>query len=90
MLKEFLELVKKCGNDVMFNKLEDKYFITYNDFFGFTEDGEEEFRIYDNELAVEMLGQWLKNNCIEFIDKYYETYVFNDFTVETGYLSFDI
>ena len=90
MLKEFLELAKKCGNDIMLDKHNNKYSLTYNDFLGFTDEGDEEFRAYDNALAVETLEQWLENNCIDFIDEYYEIYIFNDFKVETGYLSFDI
>lgn len=91
MLKEFLELVKACGNDVTLNKYKNgKYELTYNDFLGFTDDGDEEYREYDNELAVDTLQQWLENNCTYYNDDYYTIYIFNDFKVIAGYLSFDI
>ena len=90
MLNKFLSLIQKCGIDVDCYESEGIFHVTFQDFLGFNDNWEEEMRYYDNPAEVEYLENWLEENCNKKEEKLYTTYFFENFTVKTGYASYDI
>lgn len=90
MYNKLMSLIDACKNDVYFFQDSNKVYITFQDFLGFTDDGEEEMRDYDNLTEVAYLENWLWDNCIKKEEDFYTIYFFKDFSVEVGYASYDI
>ena len=90
MYNKLISLVDACGNDVDFYQESNKFYITFQDFLGFTDDWEEEMRDYDNPAEVAYLKNWLRHTCIKKEEDFYTTYFFKDFSVQVGYASYDI
>lgn len=91
MFNKFMELVKACGNDVeLYHWSDGGYELTLEDFEGFDKDWNEVMREYDNEEAIDILLDWLEDNCIDKTERLDIHYVFPDFQVTLGYASFDI
>lgn len=92
-LIQFLEKIIKCKNDVSlayFPSDDNNCYLTFNDFAYFDDDWNVVYRNYSNPRSIKELKEWLKENCIECDDKLYTRYYFDDFVVETGYVSYDI
>ena len=90
MKTTILKMLEKLGEDVDYYEYPSGNIeITINDFEGFTDDYDEIFRDY-NEIAVEELLEWLKQNSVQFTDDYYLKYTFEGFIVTVGYRSYDI
>lgn len=91
MFDEFMEMIKACGEDVLFAQVgENNYDLTYNDFDGFDEHWNEIEREYDNEDAVDALEDWMNEHCTSKVGDFYVDYIFPGFTVQVGYSSYDI
>lgn len=91
MFDEFMEMVKACGEDVLFAQVgEGNYNLTYNDFDGFDEHWRELEREYDNEEAVDALEDWMDEHCTSKVGDFYVDYIFPGFVVRVGYSSFNI
>ena len=90
MYNKLISLINACGNDVDFRQESNQFYITFQDFLGFTDDREEEMRDYDNPTEVACLENWLENNCIKKEEDFYTIYFFKDFSVQVDYASYDI
>ena len=90
MYNKLVSLIDACVNDVYFYQESNQFYITFQDFLGFTDDWEEEMRDYDNPTEVAYLENWLGNNCIKKEEDFYTTYFFKDFSVQVDYASYDI
>ena len=65
MYNKLISLIEACGNDVYFYQESNQFYITFQDFLGFTDDDKAEMRDYNNPAEVAYLKNWLKNNCIK-------------------------
>lgn len=91
MKKEIIEKVKELGNDADYRELRDGVIqITIDDFLGFNDDYQEEFREYENPQKVEAFKNFLESNCLKREYGFYKIYHFEDCEVILGYTSFDI
>lgn len=90
MYNKLISLINACGNDVDFRQESNQFYITFQDFLGFTNDDKAEMRDYDNPSEVAYLENWLGNNCIKKEEDFYTTYFFKDFSVQVGYLSYHV
>lgn len=91
MKSKFLEMVNamECDDYTMECK-DNKYSITFHDFFGFDEKWNEVEREYSNEKAIDTFLVWLKDNAVSVIDDFYYVYQFDTFSVKIGFDSYDI
>lgn len=90
MYNKLISLINACGNDVDFRQESNQFYITFQDFLGFTNDDKAEMRDYDNPSEVAYLENWLGNNCIKKEEDFYTIYFFKDFSVQVGYLSYNV
>lgn len=64
--------------------------VTVMDFEGFDNHWCEIMRDLEDEDLVDRIFDTLRDNCLEFIEGFYTRFVFDGFTVEWGYASYDI
>ena len=84
-----LEELKEVG-DVNFFDNGKVITVNFNDFYGFTSNGEELVRPYTNEKLVNKVISFLNNNCVSKSGDFYVNYHFNDFVVVVSFSSYDI
>lgn len=89
MLDTLMALVVKCGRDVEFEK-GDPYSLTLLDTDGYNNDGEIDYQEYENPDNVDVLLDWLENNCKNKNESLYDVYFFDGFSVQVGCLSYDM
>lgn len=89
MLNTLMTLINACEDDVdFFIDHSNTLHLTINDF-----DGSSDWKIireYDNPKAVNVLENWLEDNCIFQTGDFRTLYFFDGFCVELGYSSFNI
>ena len=91
MKKEIIEMVRELGNDADFRECKNNIIVvTIDDFLGFNDNYEEEFREYENPQKVEAFKDFLESECIKKEGILYTSYTFKDCEVVLGYTSFDI
>lgn len=64
--------------------------VTVMDFEGFDDHWCEIMRDLEDEALVDRIFDTLRDNCVEFIEDFYTQFVFDGFTVQWGYASYDI
>jgi len=92
MKQELLVMLKELEEvgDVIFFNNDNVIKVDFNDFYGFTSNGEELMRPYTNEELVNKVISFLNNNCVSKSGDFYVNYHFNDFVVVVGFSSYDI
>lgn len=95
MTKEMMMAqIEALGHDAFVDEYEEDgemvISVTLRDFEGFDDDWSEIMRDYDHPEQVEAFEEMLEEECIEEFGDLYGYYVFDGFTVELGYSSFDI
>lgn len=94
--KTLIELAKTLQNDISVDEYMDIeenipiIDITVNDFEGFTDDWEEEYRELDNPAGVDALQELLEKHYVSKEDNLYTVYYMEGYKVIWGYTSFDI
>lgn len=89
MLDTLMALIAKCGRDVEFEK-GNPYSLTLLDTDGYDDNGEIDYQEYENPDDVDILLDWLENNCKDKTEKLYDEYHFDNFIVEVGCLSYSM
>lgn len=90
MKDTILERINNLGEDVYFFETEKSIEITINNFNGYYENGEEEFRDFLNPKGVQELIVYLTDNSKVIEPDFYTHYIFDEFEVSLGYASYDI
>ncbi len=91
MKEIIIKMVKDLRDDVDFREYKNNIIVvTIDDFLGFNDNYEEEFREYENPQKVEAFKDFLESECIRKEGILYTSYTFKDCKVVLGYTSFDI
>lgn len=83
------ELVQGCKDLSIYEDCRGDIHIDVEDFDGFDENWDEQFRDYDTERVGE-IEETLRRSCIREENRLYTRFVFDGFCVVWGYTSFDI
>ena len=86
--EKMINMINDLKNDAIY--FEYKGIIDLDDFEGFDENWDEQFREYDDADAVENFLDTLEKEALEIDEDYYTTYKFDGFSVKLGYTSYDI
>ena len=82
--------LNRISADSYYDIVDDRIYLTINDFEGFDDDWSEIARELVDAAAVEEVLDWLKENAVSADGDLYEYYHFGDIVVEVGYTSFNI
>ena len=89
--QEIIDRVEALGNDAFLWDMNDYLEVTFHDYEGIDEYGDEIGRDYDNPEAVDDFIEFITQNGDDMSNSsIYDLYRFNGFQVELGYASYDI
>ena len=88
--EKMMNMIKDLKNDATYFEYKGIIHVDLDDFEGFDENWDEQFREYDDADAVENFLDTLEKEALEIDEDYYTTYKFDGFAVKLGYTSYDI
>lgn len=88
--EKIIDMIKDLKNDATYFEYKGIIHVDLNDFEGFDENWDEQFREYDNVDGIKNFLNILEKEALEIDEDYYTTYKFDGFSVKLGYTSYDI
>ena len=88
--EQVIAICETAGRDLFVCDCDDEVIVEVYDFIGFNDDWSEEMRQLDNAELVNTIYDIFKKHCNEFIEDFYDSFIFDDFTVTWGYSSYNI
>ena len=88
--EKMINMINDLKNDAIYFEYKGIIHVDLDDFEGFDENWDEQFREYDDADAVENFLDTLEKEALEIDEDYYTTYKFDGFSVKLGYTSYDI